>query len=54
MVNALNGKKTYIVAVLIGLATAAQYAGLIHSTTYMAIMGILGAGGIASLRHGMK
>ena len=50
----LSGKKTYIVAGLVGLATAIYHLGYITSDLYVAILGFLGAGGLASLRAGVK
>ena len=50
----LDGYKTYITAVLIGVASAVHYLGYIDTQAYVAILGILGAGGLATLRHGIK
>lgn len=49
----LSGKKTYILAVLAGIVTAAYTLGYLSVETYTAVMGFLGAGGVATLRLGM-
>ena len=54
MLNNLKGYRTYIVAALMGIATAAEYMRYITPDDYMAIMTMLGAGGIAAFRAGMK
>lgn len=50
ILKALDGKKTYFVAVLWGLATAAFVLGWIDQNTYQIIQGILFPAGLASLR----
>ncbi|MCP4651072.1 MAG: hypothetical protein GY853_13475 [PVC group bacterium] len=50
----LEGKKTYVVAILIGLANAAHFMGYITPEQLTLILGLLGAGGLASLRDGVK
>ncbi len=50
----LKGKKTYIIAAVMAIATALQYLGMIDTAVYQSIMTMLGVGGIATLRHGMK
>jgi len=49
----LAGKKTYIVAVALGLATIARALGLIDDQTFTAIQGLLAATGLATLRAGV-
>ena len=49
-----KGKRTYLVAVAIALATFAHNAGLIDVNTYQLIVGLLGAGAVATLRAGIK
>lgn len=46
----LKGKKTYILAILLGLATVAQALGWIDAHTFSVVAGLLGAGGAATLR----
>lgn len=46
----MNGNKTYIVAGVAALATAAKYLGYIDEVTYQAIIGFLGAAGLATMR----
>lgn len=53
-VEFLTGKKTYIVALLIALATMAQYMGWITNEAYTAILGLLGASGLATTRMAIK
>lgn len=48
--NVLSGYKTYLCAVGIGVATAAKALGYLDEATYQAIVGFLGAGGLAALR----
>jgi len=52
--NVLKGKKTYIIAALVGLATAIHQLGYIDTGMYQAILGFLGAGGLATLRAGVS
>jgi len=49
----LQGKKTYVVAVLLGLAAVAHMAGWIPETMYNELAGLLGAAGLATLRSGV-
>lgn len=49
----MSGYKTYIVAGLIGLTTAAKALGWIDDTVYQVVLGLLGAGGLAALRAGV-
>ena len=48
-----EGYKTYIVAAGIGLATFARVLGWIDNSTYEILLGLLGAGGLATLRAGV-
>jgi len=50
----LKGKKTYLVALGIAIATGALQMGWIDQKTYEWIIGILGAGGLAAIRAGIK
>ena len=47
----LTGKKTYINAILIGVASTIHYLGFIDVQAYALILGLLGATTVASLRH---
>ncbi len=49
-----NGYKTYIVAVLIALASALHYLGYVDTEAYALILGVLGAGSIGTIRHAIK
>lgn len=49
----MAGYKTYIVAILIGAATAAKALGWIDQATYEFILGVLAAGGLAAVRAGV-
>ena len=49
----LEGKKTYIFAALVALATFAKTIGWIDDTTYQALLALFGAGGLAALRSGV-
>ena len=50
----LDGKKTYVVAVLMGLATAAKTLGWLDETAFLALMGFLNATGLGTLRAGVQ
>lgn len=50
----LKGKKSYLVAAAVAVATFAHHAGLIDTQTYQLIVGLLGAGAVATLRAGIK
>lgn len=54
MTKFLEGKKTYIVAVSVGLVTIAWSLGFIDEVTRDTLFGLLGAGGVASLRLAIK
>lgn len=49
----MNGWKTYLCAVCLGLATAAQSLNWITPEQYQVIMGILASLGLAALRAGV-
>lgn len=46
----LNGKKSYLCAGALGVVTAGFVLGLIDGTTYVAVVGFLGAGYGAAMR----
>ncbi len=46
----LKGNRTYIVAILVAVVTAAHQLGKIDTTLYTTLLGLLGAGGLATLR----
>jgi hypothetical protein len=50
----LEGKKTYITAAVLGLATFAQSLGWIDQSQYNTILGLAGALGLAALRAGVS
>ncbi len=49
--NRLNGYKTYLNALAIGIASAAHYLGWIDTQAYFLILGILTGTTVASIRH---
>lgn len=49
----LEGKKTYIFAVLIGVVAAAEFIGYVSMGTATTLYGLLGAGGLGALRAGV-
>lgn len=49
----MNGKKTYICAGALALATFAKAMGWIDETIFQALLGLAGAGGLAALRAGV-
>ena len=54
MITKLNGYKTYIVALLVGVASALHYMGWIDSEAYNIILGLLIGTGMATIRHGIS
>lgn len=50
----LNGKKTYIIAILIGIVAVVENLGFISPEVALTLYGILGSGGLATLRHGVQ
>lgn len=50
----LQGKKTYILAGLAALATFAKYAGLLTEDMYQTLIGLIGAGAVATLRSSVS
>ena len=51
--NFLTGKKTYLIAGAVALATFAHIMGWLDDGVYQMICGLLGAGGLAALRAGV-
>ena len=49
----MAGYKTYLVAGLAGIVTALKALGYLDEATFQVLMGLLGAGGLASLRAGV-
>ena len=54
MFTFLKGKKTYILAVLLGLATVAHALNWIDSNTFLTLSGLFTAGGAASIRDAIS
>lgn len=54
MTHWLTGNKTYLLAVCIGVLSAAHALGWITEDTFHTLVGLLGAGGLAALRAGVK
>jgi hypothetical protein len=50
---ALQGKKTYITAVMLALASFATAMGWLSQAQYQVILGLLGSLGLAALRSGV-
>ena len=50
----LDGKKTYITAVVAALASFAMAMGWLSKEQYQVILGLLGALGLAALRSGIE
>jgi len=50
----LNGKKTYLIAIAIGAVSVVHQLGWIDSAAYTTIVGLLGAGGLGTLRAGVE
>lgn len=49
----LEGKKTYLTALALGLATFARTLGWISQEEYEIILGLMGSVGLAALRAGV-
>ncbi len=49
----LEGKKTYITALLLGLAAFARAMGWLEQNQYEIILGLMGSLGLAALRAGV-
>ncbi|KKL68830.1 hypothetical protein LCGC14_2121020 [marine sediment metagenome] len=54
LLQRLKGKKTYILAVLVGIVTTAHALGWIETHAYITLLGLLGAGSAATLRDGIN
>lgn len=54
LLKALDGKKTYLIAALLAIAVFAKQIGWIDENTFQALYGALTAGGLATLRAGLK
>ena len=50
----LRGKKTYVIAAAVALLTFAHHVGWLDTQTYQFLVGLLGAGAVATLRAGIK
>lgn len=50
----LEGKKTYLVAVLVAVVAASEFLGWIDMQTASVILSFLGAGGLAALRSAVN
>lgn len=50
----LQGKKTYIAAIAIGIATALQVAGIISDEIFQSVIGALTALGLIAARVGVQ
>ena len=53
MLEFLDGKKSYLLAIAAGLLTMAHSLGWLGDGTYQTLMGLVGAGGLAALRAGV-
>lgn len=54
VIEFLRGKKTYAVAVAIGVVVVSEYLGWIDAQTAITLYGLLSAGGVASLRDAIR
>jgi len=54
MKDFLRGKKTYIIAACVAVIAAAQYLGFVPADVAATLYGLLGAGGLATLRAGVS
>lgn len=51
VIEFMKGKKTYLVALMVGIVAVAQFLGWIDMSVATLLYGVLGAGGTASLRN---
>ena len=49
----LSGYKTYLIAAAIGVVSAAHQLGYLDAQLYGTLLGLLGGGGLATLRAGV-
>jgi hypothetical protein len=54
MIQFISGKKTYIIAGIMVVATGLKTLGIIEQTTYEAAMGVMAALGFGALRAGVE
>lgn len=54
ILSLLAGKKTYLCALALGVVTVAESLGYVDSATARTLQGLVGAGGLAALRAGVK
>lgn len=54
IINFLDGKKSYIIAIAMGVTTTLHVLGILNDTAYQTAMGILTGGGIASLKSAIS
>ena len=50
IISWLEGKKTYIVAILLGCLSAAKFLGWVDESTFQVFLAVLTGGGLAALR----
>jgi len=50
----LNGKKTYLIAGAVAGVTMLYSLGYIDQHAYLALLGVLNSGGLATMRHGVE
>ena len=50
VITFLQGKKTYIISVVIAALVCCRLCNLIDQNTFLSLIGLCGAGGIATLR----
>ena len=54
ILDKLSGCKSYFIAALIGLISAAKFLGWIDEATFGVLFGLLTGGGLAALRSGIE
>ena len=54
ILNYLKGKKTYCLAFLVGLVAVCQSLGYVSNEVAVVLYGLLGAGGMATMRAAIK
>jgi len=54
MFSSLQGSRTYIIALLLGVVAAAQYLGLVDAALAAQLHVLLTGGGLAALRAGVE
>ncbi len=53
LANNVDGRKTYVIAAVLAIIVVLEYLGIIDASLAESLIALLGAGGLATLRHGV-